>query len=389
VQLTAVPISADSHVVEPAEVFAGLAKRFGDAAPRIALTEDGESMVIPGRGRRGVPVARPGVAGFRLGELRAEHAPGRKPHPEDPLDPQVRSLFSRGYAGVRRAILDPRERPADQDVDGVAAEVLYPSLYLGLFGLESPELLAACFASYNDWLADFCAQSPGRLYGLALIPLSDPEAGRRELERALRRGFRGGCIPCTAPHGTLYADPVYDPIWSRAAEAGFPLSMHIGTDAWRPPRHAPDWLGSIAGYAGAVATIQATLADLICGGVAHRFPELRLVCAEWNAGWIANWLDRLDQGFERVRTAAVDYLDRRPSEYWHRQFYATLEDDRAGVLTRELCGVRALLWGNDYPHRDSTWPCSKSVLERLFAGVPERDRDAIARSNVTSLYRLA
>ncbi len=387
--MAGLPISADSHVVEPADVFAGLAERFGDAAPRIVATEDGESMVIPARGARGGPVARPGVAGWRLdGALGAPPEPGRKPRPEDPLDPGIRARFRGGYAGLRRGILDPRARTEDQDVDGVAAELLYPSLYLGLFGLESPELVAACFANYNDWLLEFCSRTPARLHGLALIPLQDPQAGRTELERALRRGFRGGCIPCTAPHGTAYSDPRYDPIWARAAEAGFPLAMHIGTDAWRPPRSGPDWLGSIVGYAGAVATVQATVAELICGGVAHRFPGLRLVCTEWNAGWIANWLDRLDQGFERARASAVDYLDRRPSEYWHRQFFATVEDDRAGVLTRELCGVHNLMWGNDYPHRDSTWPCSKSVLERLFAGVPDADRDAITRENVVALYRL-
>lgn len=384
------PISADSHVVEPAVVFAGLAERFGDRAPRIVETEDGESMVIPARGRRGGPVARPGVAGSRLdaGGRGPQTEPGRKPHPEDPHDPQVRALFRRGYAGVRAGILDARLRTGDQDLDGISGEILYPSLFLGLFALESADLLAACFRNYNDWLADFCAQPPRRLFGLALIPLADPEAGRSELERALARGFRGGCIPCSAPHGAPYSDPTYDPIWARAAEARFPLAMHIGTDSWSAPRAAPDWLHSIAGYAGAVATIQTTVVDLICGGVAHRFPELPFVCAEWNAGWIANWLDRLDQGFERSRRAAVPYLDRRPSEYWHRQFFATLEDDRAGVLTRELCGTGSLLWGNDYPHRDSTWPCSKSVLERIFAGVSEADRDAITRSNAASLYRL-
>jgi len=58
------------------------------------------------------------------------------------------------------------------------------------------------------------------------------------------------------------------------------------------------------------------------------------------------------------------------------------------VLCRELIGVDNLMWGNDYPHRDSTWPCSSGVVETIFDGVPDADRDAIVGGTAQRLYRL-
>ena len=67
--------------------------------------------------------------------------------------------------------------------------------------------------------------------------------------------------------------------------------------------------------AGVMVSIQQTLVELICQGVAHRHPRLKFVVAEFNTGWIGHWLERLDQALLRTPEAAADYLDLRPSEY--------------------------------------------------------------------------
>ncbi len=383
------PISADSHIVEAPEVFAGLAERFGDEAPRIGTTpREGDGMVVPSDRIGGIGAGRVGIAGRRLDPGRAlDRRPGHKPAPEDPKDPAVRAWICEGYAGLRKGIVDPAQRHADQDTDGVGAEVLYPSFFFRVFSLENTALVEAAFRNYNDWIADYQSRAPERLVGLALLPLHDPEAGARELDRVLAKGFRGACIPCTAPAERPYRDPVYEPIWSRAEEARLPLSMHIGTGA-----SAGSWetlvRNAISGYASAPQAAQDTVCELICQGVAHRHPDLPFVVTEFNAGWIPTWLERLDQGYERQPGAAAAELDRLPSEYWARQFYATFEDDRAAVLTRELIGVDRLLWGNDYPHRDSTWPASRALLDELFEGVGADDRAAMTGGNVSALYGL-
>src|SRR5260370_30458345 len=113
---------------------------------------------------------------------------------------------------------------SDQDEDGIRAEVLYPSFFFSIFGLDNIDLVVACFRNYNDWLADYCHTAGERLVGLALIPLHDPAAGAKEIERALRMGFRGGCIPCTAPLQPPLCDPAFDPCLPPAAEADLPPS---------------------------------------------------------------------------------------------------------------------------------------------------------------------
>ena len=75
-------------------------------------------------------------------------------------------------------------------------------------------------------------------------------------------------------------------------------------------------------------------------------------------------------------------------EIWKRQFYATIEDDQPALRTRDLIGEDRLMWGSDYPHTDSTWPCSTAVLDEMFAEHGEAAKRAITRDNVARLYGL-
>ena len=385
------PISADSHVVEAEEVFVGLKERFGDDAPRVtnAGTEL-DAIVIPAKGPRGIR-KRMGWAGMRLRKsVSIERRSGHKPEVDELSDAEAVATLARGYDGLRAGIRDGACRPDDQDIDGVAAEFLYPGFF-GMFSFENTELLVACQQNYNDWLYDYADAANGRLFGLAAIPLQDPEAGAEELERVIKKGYKGGCIPCSAPAERPYRDECYEPIWSLAEEADFPLSMHVGTNAYLPSqfRQKHAMRDSILDYANAPATVQRTLVELICRGVAERHPKLKFVVSEFNAGWIAQWLDRVDQGLLRDhRFRMKEFTGERPHEVWKRQFYATIEDDRPAILTRELIGIDNLMWGSDYPHVDSTWPCSLDVLDEIFADVPDEDRAKITHENVKALYRL-
>jgi predicted TIM-barrel fold metal-dependent hydrolase len=387
-----VPISADSHVVEAESVFAGLAARFGDDAPRVvgAGTLD-DAIVIPAQGARGIR-KRMGWAGLRVRDgAEIARRPGHKPEVDDLSDEVARAALARGYDGLRAGIRDGAMRGDDQDIDGVAAELLYPG-YFGLFSFENTDLLVACQRNYNDWLHDYESASGGRLFGLAAIPMQDPVAAAAELERVLRMGYVGGLIPCTSPAGRPYDDPAYEPIWARAEEAEFPLALHVGTNAYVPPaqRNRGVRRDSVFDYANAPATVQRTLVELMCRGVATRHPELQFVVAEFNAGWIAAWLDRVDQALQReARFRGDAFVAERPHDVWKRQFWATIEDDGPAIATRNLIGVDRLMWGSDYPHVDSTWPCSAAVIDELFDGVSAADRAAITRDNVIRLYRLA
>ena len=373
-------------------MFAGLADRFGDAAPRI-VHEDGrgDRIVVPERGGAGVNVARMGMAATRLSrEQPLARKPGHKPDVAHMQDPELVALFAEGYAGMRRGLVDGAHRPEDQDIDGLDAEFLYPG-YFAMFNFPNIELLVALQKNYNDWLYDYADAAGGRLFGLAALPVQDPDAAYQELQRVIRLGYRGGCIPCTSPAGRPYFDAAYEPIWALAEEAGFPLSMHVGCGAYvpkelRPPRVARD---AIADYAASAATVQPTIIEFMCRGVCERHPDLKIVVAEFNAGWIAHWLDRVDQGLQReLRNLADPVSAPPPREVWQRQFYATIEDDQPALLTRSLIGEGNLMWGSDYPHTDSTWPCSTAVLDEMFDGLDDAVRARITRDNITALYGL-
>ncbi len=203
-------------------------------------------------------------------------------------------------------------------------------------------------------------------------------------------GYRGVIIPSNAPKGRRYCDADYDPLWARAEEAGVPVSFHVGCIA-----HVPDWMKATAGrdpiaaYSGTAALIHDTLVDLMCRGVCKRFPDLKFVVAEFNAGWLAHWIDRVDQGWQRE--FAKDPSSHKPEpvgEIWKRQFLATIEDDQPALRTRDIIGEDTLMWGSDYPHTDSTWPCSIDVLAEMFEGYPPEARDKITRTTVIDLYKL-
>jgi len=389
--LAARPISADSHVVEGPAVFDGLAERFGDEAPRVVPGEDGSDyIVIPARKNRRVNVGIMALAATRLDRDKPlERKPGHKPGTGTIDDPEIQAYLTGGYAAMRPGLTDGSRRGEDQDVDGLAAEVLYPG-YFSMFALRDIELLVALQRNYNDWLAEQCSASNGRLYGLAALPVQDPSQAVAELERVIGLGYRGAVIPSNAPKERRYCDDEYDPLWARAQEAGIPISFHVGCMS-----HTPQWLREtkgrdpIAVYSGTGALIHDTLVELMCRGVCQKFPDLQFVVAEFNAGWLAHWLDRVDQGWKREFSKrpsgpAVEPVD----EIWKRQFYATIEDDQPALRTRDLIGEDRLMWGSDYPHTDSTWPCSLDVLGEMFEGYPADARNKITRENVSNLYKL-
>jgi predicted TIM-barrel fold metal-dependent hydrolase len=84
-------------------------------------------------------------------------------------------------------------------------------------------------------------------------------------------------------------------------------------------------------------------------------------------------------------------LEEKPSFYFNRQFWATFEEDRAGViLAREgILNSDRIMWGSDYPHTEGTFPHSREAIARDFAGVPEALVHKLVVSNAAELYGLS
>jgi len=75
-----------------------------------------------------------------------------------------------------------------------------------------------------------------------------------------------------------------------------------------------------------------------------------------------------------------------PSDYWHRNGFASFQEDAIGVRLRDVIGVDAILWGSDYPHTESTFPRSRAIVADFLAGVPDAEARAIVAGNAARLY---
>jgi predicted TIM-barrel fold metal-dependent hydrolase len=255
-----------------------------------------------------------------------------------------------------------------------------------LYGLNDAGLRAACFKSYNDFVAEYCTYNPDRLVGMGLITLEDISAGVAELKRCADKGLRGAMIWASPPDDSPYGHADYDPFWAAAQDLQMPLSLHILTGRGGT---GFDLNRVLTSYMSLPAEIQRTLATMIFGGVFERFPKLQIVSAENDVSWIPHFMYRLDHAYDRFRHFEGVNLSMLPSEYLKRNVVATFQFEKATAdFTRQLFGAESIMWSSDYPHTDSTWPKSQEFITDAFKGMPEGDIQKIVSDNAARIYRI-
>jgi predicted TIM-barrel fold metal-dependent hydrolase len=371
-------VSADSHVNEPGDLWVErIDKAFRERAPHVVDN-------LPGR-QPGSYLVLEDIPPIHLTQGLGA---GKKPE-------ELPNFFQQTtYKDARRGGWDPAERLKDMEMDGVEAEVIYTTLGFRQFWFKDAALQQACFRAYNDWLAEYCSYAPKQLAGLALISLYDIEAAVRELQRCRQVGLKGAMIWASPPEDRPYSAPLYDPFWAAAQDLHMPLSLHAIT-GMGPESQATRAMGReiqpVDRYLRAVTgadEVKRTLTVFIFSGVLERFPGLKLVSAENNVGWLPFVIQRWDQAHASSRYMQTTPLTLRPSEYFHRQVYATFIDDSVGVENRHQIGIDNIMWSSDYPHTASTWPHSRDIIARDFKAAPEEEKWKIVRENVIALYGL-
>ncbi len=366
-------ISSDSHVLEPSDLWTkGLPAAMRSRAPRVAYSEQRGFWTFGCDEVKPQSITFSFVAGVDLDDLGEMHRAG--------------------YAAARPGGWDPKERLGDMAVDGVSAEVLYPSLGLGLYWIQDPAFQEACFRTYNDWLIEYCAATPDRLIGIAMISMWNVDNAVAELRRCKDAGLRGGMIWLRPPDSHSFQSTDNDPFWAASQELDMPVALHILTDygvtKWRVENN-PTGPNRYRGSVLMQYEIEMTLFDLIFSGVLERFPDLKIVSVENEYNWLASLLVRMDKGYERFRRESPLSLTMRPSDYVRRQVRATFFNDALGPLTLPYIGADLLMWSSDYPHQNSTWPNSRQVIERDLGQLPAADREKLVSRNVIELHKLA
>ena len=135
-----------------------------------------------------------------------------------------------------------------------------------------------------------------------------------------------------------------------------------------------------------------TLGWMTYSGVFERYPNLH-VMTEGYAGWLAFAMQFYDHHFSqsRLHELGIDDLmgpakiDVHPSYYLKRQTHATFMWDPLAIRNRDLTGLDCLMWGNDYPHHEGSFPFSADWIEKQFDGVPAAEVDQICRGNAAEI----
>ena len=379
-------ISADSHVVEAPDLWEKwLPKEFLPRAPKMVKdSEGGDAWQY----RPGTPPVPLGLVTTYLGRTYDKFKwTGAK------------------YAEVNAGAFHGPTRVKEQDVDGVSAEVLYPSQRtMRHFMLDDdPEFHEAGIGAYNNWMAkEFMAANPDRLIGLAQMPNLGPEKMVAEMRRAKSLGMRG-VILSSWPSGAPSLSKEDDVFWEEVQKLDMPVSIHLGVQSKQtaqPGAQAQTGVAqatglltsgakSVVGYSTAgMDTMPNIIAESILSGLFDRYPKLRLISVEAGAGWLPYFLEQMDDRYLRNRGWAKVDLVMMPSEYFRRNWMATFVLDFYGIKNRHAAGIRNIMWSTDYPHHICDWPYSRKNAMEMFAGVAEDERDLICSGNAARLYKL-
>ena len=369
-------ISADSHVVEPPDLFVThIDAKFRGRAPRV-INDNGIDRWI----------ADESIA---VGSIGAPTQAGRRFEDKESLSLEY------SYDEATRAAYDPHARIDALRRDGVVGEVVFPTIAVRLVETDiDSDLLSACCRAINDWMGrEFTAAYPDVIKGAALLNVDDIDWAVVELERCAEMGLVAGCIPAYPGEGRTYDLPRCDKLWAAAQVLEMPLCMHSGS--YRP---GPGVLGSFANDISVSGTSsfrasedywpRRSVADMMFAGVFERFPALKLGVIEFELSWAPYFIQQMDRHYEEHRyVKEIRFKDERlPSDFFRQNVFVAFQEDVAGIATRHIVGVDNIVWGSDFPHTESTWPHSREMLERLLDGVDQADADKMTFANAARIF---
>ncbi|NOT55211.1 MAG: amidohydrolase [Deltaproteobacteria bacterium] len=373
-------ISGDTHIVEPPDLYSSrLSGKLKERAPYIKRqkTADGKESDAWFLGNTQVVT------------LGAVTQAGRRFEDPEKID------FVGVWEDVREGAYQPTAMLTELALDGIWGAIIQPSQGLFWYHIEDSELLSAICQAYNDWIADFCRVHPDRLKGIGMLNVDRPAEASAELRRCAKLGLAGMFIPVTPLPGQPYRDRMYDPLWETAGEVGLPLLMHLATQRANVPGCEISLSFSTFTPAGLRPTqdywVRYSMTDMIFAGVFERHPRLRVGSVEHEASWAPHWLKQMDYTYKE-RPVYRGYQSKEgllPSDYWRRNLFVVFQEDEVVVQLRHRIGIDSLIWGNDFPHSESTWPKSRQFLDQMFAGVPLDERRKLTCDNAARLFHFS
>jgi predicted TIM-barrel fold metal-dependent hydrolase len=299
------------------------------------------------------------------------------------------AVSSGGCSGV----FDSARRATELEKEGIVGEVLFADFQNSNeppWGAAFPypdttpgERRAGALA-FDRWLAEFCAELPGRRAGVGIVQPHDIDLAVRDVHTIAASGLASVMLPTGANDLPPYQDPRYDPLWRACVDDGLPVTFHSGGIPWQGYGPEAMWVSKFE----LMWWARRPLWQLIFGGVFERHPELRVVFTEQGADWIPSTLQRLDEQyhspFERDIT---EKLRKTPTGYWRSNCYVGASFmSRAECDIRDEIGVDRIMWGADYPHIEGTWPHSLDALREACAGCTAEELRMMGGETAADVY---
>ena len=395
-------ISVDDHVVEPPTLWTDrLPDRFRDVGPRVERVKG----VVAGAARGGfLKVAEdpdaPGAtwADVWVYEDLMAAIPSGMMQVHGLRDVHYTSLVT--YDDIPAGCYEQKARLADMDVNYCDASLIFPTVprFCGQTFLEAKdkELALLCVRAYNDWLLEeWCAgDGRGRLLPMTLVPLWDAELAAAEARRCAERGTCSISFTECPPWldlPSIFSD-YWHPLWQACEDGDLVVNMHIGSSSkFGEPRgnDVPPFVGKSMSFQNALLC----MGDWLASGLLERFKTLRIALSEGQVGWMPFVAGRFDNEWELSDLWERDLHERvpnRPSSYIPGRIFGCIFDDLVGLKQRDEIGMSQIMWENDYPHGDTSFPKSKQMAERLvtLAGLDEAETYALMRGNAIACYGL-
>jgi predicted TIM-barrel fold metal-dependent hydrolase len=296
--------------------------------------------------------------------------------------------------GKRLKVLEEQGIHAEVTLPGpVLAGGLSPAMYLGGHASKNLEPVWPAVHAYNRWLAEFCADAPGRRAGIIPIDFHDMDRAVEELAWARQSGLFGGVmLPAMSVTSGLpgYADEYYEPFWSACEHHQMVVNLHTGasgaatdTKFLYDAKH-----GGMLGLYEVFVFTRRPLWFMIFGGVFDRHPDLKVAVTENGVQWLPSLIRDMESFFDTHGGAPVrSYLDMRPADYFARHVYmgGSLMKRYEAEMRHEI-GIDRLMWGADYPHLEGAVPVHRQTIEHIFGGLPVSDVRRMLGLNAIELW---
>lgn len=286
-------------------------------------------------------------------------------------------IGSRQFRRIRSNSWDAEARLADMDSDGVDAQVVMPTPVFFSY-TEEPVQAARIARVFNDLALEICSPAPERLLPFCQVPLQDPDAACRELDRCVDAGHVGVEIGNHVGDRDLDDEGVVTFLQHAAS-----LDVAVFVHPWDMPSTARTDRWMAQWLTGMPAETHLSIVAMTLGGVFDRIGEQLRICFAHGGGSFAFWVGRMDNAWRR-RPDVVGVSSEHPPSHYLSRFYvdSVVFDERALRLLVDTVGPDRVILGSDYPYPLGEQPVGEVI--RSAGGLDEATRERLLRHNAAA-----